>query len=126
MKENTVQDHRVRSGRKRDGAKGDGGQPDPQWTEYEMQSVDDEWIARQDVNWAAPKPSAAWSNWGRKRNQTIKPKRTAEQQVADEADRRALNPLVSRQKIPDQPSRAGIPGEPQAAQGGSAGTCRPG
>jgi hypothetical protein len=29
----------------------------------------------------------------------IKPKRSAEQQVADEADRRALNPLASRQAI---------------------------
>jgi hypothetical protein len=29
----------------------------------------------------------------------IKPKRTAEQQVADEAERRALHPLTSRQKI---------------------------
>jgi hypothetical protein len=31
----------------------------------------------------------------------IKPKRTAEQQVADELDRRALNPLASRQTISD-------------------------
>jgi hypothetical protein len=31
----------------------------------------------------------------------IKPKRTAEQQVADEADRKALNPLASRQTISD-------------------------
>jgi hypothetical protein len=31
----------------------------------------------------------------------IKPKRTAEQQVADEADRRALNPVASRQTISD-------------------------
>ena len=31
----------------------------------------------------------------------IKPKRSAEQQIADEADRRALNPLVSRQTISD-------------------------
>jgi hypothetical protein len=29
----------------------------------------------------------------------IKPKRSAEQQIADEADRRTLNPLVSRQTI---------------------------
>jgi hypothetical protein len=29
----------------------------------------------------------------------IKPKRSAEQQVADEADRRALNPIGSRQTI---------------------------
>lgn len=29
----------------------------------------------------------------------IKPKRSAEQQIADEADRRALNPLASRQTI---------------------------
>jgi hypothetical protein len=32
----------------------------------------------------------------------IEPKRSAEQQVADEADRRALNPLVSRQTICDR------------------------
>jgi hypothetical protein len=31
----------------------------------------------------------------------IKPKRSAEQQVADEADRRALNPMASRQTISD-------------------------
>jgi hypothetical protein len=31
----------------------------------------------------------------------IKPTRSAEQQVADEADRRALNPLASRQAITD-------------------------
>ena len=31
----------------------------------------------------------------------IKPKRSAEQQVKDEADRRALNPLASRQSISD-------------------------
>jgi hypothetical protein len=30
-----------------------------------------------------------------------KPKRSAEQQVADEADRRALNPLASKQTISD-------------------------
>jgi hypothetical protein len=31
----------------------------------------------------------------------IKPKRSAEQQVSDEADRRALNPLASKQTISD-------------------------
>jgi len=31
----------------------------------------------------------------------ITPKRTAEQQVADELDRRALNPMTSRQTISD-------------------------
>ena len=31
----------------------------------------------------------------------IEPKRSAEQQVADEADRRALNPLASMQTISD-------------------------
>jgi hypothetical protein len=31
----------------------------------------------------------------------IKPKRSAEQQVADEADRRALHPLATRQTIAD-------------------------
>jgi hypothetical protein len=34
-------------------------------------------------------------------SQMIKPKRSAEQQVADEADRKALNPLASRQTISD-------------------------
>ena len=33
---------------------------------------------------------------------TIKPKRTAQQQVADEASRLALHPLTSRQTIVDQ------------------------
>ena len=33
--------------------------------------------------------------------QMIKPKRSAEQQVADEADRRALHPLATRQTIAD-------------------------
>jgi hypothetical protein len=33
--------------------------------------------------------------------QMIKRKRSVEQQVADEADRRALNPLASRQTISD-------------------------
>jgi hypothetical protein len=31
----------------------------------------------------------------------IRPKRSAEQQVSDEADRRALNPLASKQTISD-------------------------
>jgi hypothetical protein len=31
----------------------------------------------------------------------IKPKRSAEQQVADEADRKAINPLALRQTISD-------------------------
>ena len=31
----------------------------------------------------------------------IKPKRTAEQQVADEADRKTVNPIGSRQQISD-------------------------
>ena len=31
----------------------------------------------------------------------IKPKQSAEQQVADELDRRALNPILSRQTISD-------------------------
>jgi hypothetical protein len=31
----------------------------------------------------------------------IKPKKSAEQQVADEADRKALNPMASRQTISD-------------------------
>ena len=36
----------------------------------------------------------------------IKPKRSAEQQVADEADRRALNPAASRQTIADSQAAA--------------------
>jgi hypothetical protein len=35
----------------------------------------------------------------------IKPKRSAEQQIADEADRRALHPLASRQTISDGQAR---------------------
>jgi hypothetical protein len=35
------------------------------------------------------------------KKQMIKPKRSAEQQVADDADRRALNPVGSRQTIAD-------------------------
>ena len=31
----------------------------------------------------------------------IKPKRSAEQQIADEADRRTLNPIASRQTMAD-------------------------
>ena len=38
---------------------------------------------------------------GLKVNQMIKPKRSAEQQIADEAERRALNLTVSRQTIAD-------------------------
>jgi hypothetical protein len=38
---------------------------------------------------------------GESENKMIKPKRSAEQQVADEADRRALGPLTSRQTISD-------------------------
>ena len=36
--------------------------PNPEWTEYEMRSID-EWIALQDVKLAAPKPSAGLSSW---------------------------------------------------------------
>jgi hypothetical protein len=35
------------------------------------------------------------------KEQMMKSKRSAEQQVADEADRRALNPVASRQTISD-------------------------
>jgi hypothetical protein len=35
----------------------------------------------------------------------IKPKRSAEQQIADEADRRALNPLASRQTISESQAK---------------------
>jgi hypothetical protein len=37
--------------------------------------------------------------------QMIKPKRSADQQVADEADRRALGPLASRQTISDSQAK---------------------
>src|ERR1700722_17480376 len=47
-REHTGQNHRVGRGRKRNGTKALTASPNPQWTEYEMQSVD-EWIARQDV-----------------------------------------------------------------------------
>jgi hypothetical protein len=43
--------------------------------------------------------AANWRSRPKAKSQMIKPKRTAEQQVADEAERRALNPLTSRQKI---------------------------
>jgi hypothetical protein len=39
--------------------------------------------------------------WAESEGEMIKPKRSAEQQVADEADRRALNPIASRQTISD-------------------------
>jgi hypothetical protein len=39
--------------------------------------------------------------WGWREKQMIKPKRSAEQQVADELERRALHPLSSRQTISD-------------------------
>jgi hypothetical protein len=39
----------------------------------------------------------------------IKPKRSAEQQVADEADRRALNPLASKQTISDTQAEPEFP-----------------
>jgi hypothetical protein len=42
----------------------------------------------------------------------IKPKRSAEQQIADEADRRALNPLASRQAISESQAEPEFPGEP--------------
>ena len=35
----------------------------------------------------------------------IRPKRSAEQQVSDEADRRALNPLASRQTISESQAK---------------------
>jgi hypothetical protein len=35
----------------------------------------------------------------------IKPKRTAEQQISDEADRKALNPLASGQTISDSQAK---------------------
>ena len=38
----------------------------------------------------------------------INPKRTPEQQVADEADRKALNPIGSRQTISDSQAEPGF------------------
>jgi hypothetical protein len=38
---------------------------------------------------------------GLREREMVKPKRSAEQQVADELDRRALNPISSRQAISD-------------------------
>jgi hypothetical protein len=38
----------------------------------------------------------------------IKPKRTAAQQVADDSDRRALNPVASRQTISDGQAEPGF------------------
>ena len=44
----------------------------------------------------------AWSNsWLKAKSEMIKPKRTAAEQVKDEAARRALNPVASRQTISD-------------------------
>jgi hypothetical protein len=48
-----VQNYGGRRPRKRDGAKALAASPNPQWTEYEMQSID-EWIARQDVKLDRP------------------------------------------------------------------------
>ena len=38
----------------------------------------------------------------------IKPKRSAEQQVSDEVNRRALNPLASKQTISDSQAEPGF------------------
>jgi hypothetical protein len=46
-------------------------------------------------------PAPAWSISPEGKKQMIKPKRSAAQQVADEADRRTLNPIGSRQTIAD-------------------------
>jgi hypothetical protein len=47
-----------------------------------------------------PRPGATLVDLGPEgESQMIKLKRSAEQQVADEADRKALNPLASRQTI---------------------------
>ena len=58
-----------------------------------------EWLAREQRRKLCERPSA-----GRVRAEgeaMSKEKRSAEQQVADEADRRALNPLATRQTIAD-------------------------
>jgi hypothetical protein len=61
------------------------------------------WAARKQDNPAPArrKSSAAWSGSGYRQKQMVKPKRSAEQQVADEADRGALNPVASRKTISD-------------------------
>jgi hypothetical protein len=46
-----------------------------------------------------PTVSAPAGGSGWRESQMIKTKRSAEQQVEDEADRRALNPVLSRQTI---------------------------
>jgi hypothetical protein len=52
--------------------------------------------ARSFANWGMGKKARAEGE-----GEMIKPKRTAAEQVADEADRRTLNPLASRQTISD-------------------------
>jgi len=51
----------------------------------------------------------------------IKPKRSAEQQIADEADRRALNPLVSRQTISESQAEPEFQENHRRLKGGAAG-----
>jgi hypothetical protein len=63
-----------------------------------MQSVD-EWIVRQEMKLDRSEAIRRSRTQAESQNQMIKPKRSAEQQIADEADRRALNPLASRQTI---------------------------
>jgi hypothetical protein len=55
---------------------------------------------------------------GEGESQIIKPKRSAEQQVADEADRKAFSSGGVEPDDIGKPSRARIPGEPQTPQSG--------
>jgi hypothetical protein len=52
----------------------------------------------------------------------IKPKQSAEQQVADEADRRALNPIASRQTISDSQADPEFQKKPRAPESRAAGS----
>jgi hypothetical protein len=51
-----------------------------------------------------------------------KEKRSAEEQVADEANRKALNPTRGEAEDFGRPSRSGIPEKPRAPQSRAAGT----
>src|ERR1700733_3306508 len=56
------------------------------------------------------------------KEQMIKSKRSAEQQVADEADRRALNPIASRQTISDSQADPEFQKKPRAPESRAAGS----
>jgi hypothetical protein len=72
-----------------------------------------------------PRPRAPLDSFSRWRlplnlhleSQMIKPKRTAAEQVEDEADRKALNPVLSRQTIAESQAEPESSGKPQTPQG---------